>query len=107
MSGILFLSCWLFGLRLPTLEFVGWWVELGLGAEMRTSMRPHSDEYSLGSEVLSFQWFGLGAPTTGASARPWACEPRSCKPPGVAKTNKQTKKPHNSNKVKNKIRLGN
>ena len=48
MSGIVFLSYWLFGLRLPTLEFVGSWVELGLGAEMR----PHSDEYSLGSEVL-------------------------------------------------------
>ena len=52
MSGIVFLSYWLFGLRLPTLEFVGCWVELGLGAKMRTSGRPHSDEYSLGSEVL-------------------------------------------------------
>ena len=48
----MFLSYWLFGLRLPALEFVGCWVELGLGAEMRTSGRPHSDEYSLGSEVL-------------------------------------------------------
>ena len=52
MSGIVFLFYWLFGLRLPTLEFVGYWVELGLGAEMRTSVKPHSDEYSLGSEVL-------------------------------------------------------
>ena len=40
MSGIVFLSYWLFGLRIPTLEFVGCWVELGLGAEMRTSVRP-------------------------------------------------------------------
>ena len=52
MSGIVFLSHWLSGLRLSTLEFVGSWVELGLGAEMRTSRRPHSDRYSLGSEVL-------------------------------------------------------
>ena len=39
-------------LSLPTLGFVGYWVELDLGAEMRNSMRPHSDEYSLGSVVL-------------------------------------------------------
>ena len=52
MSEIVFLSYWLFGLRLPTLGFVGYWVELGLGAEMRNSVRLHSDEYSLGSEVL-------------------------------------------------------
>ena len=52
MSGIVFLSYWLFGLRLPTLEFVGYWVELGLGAEMRNSVRPPSGEYSLGSEVI-------------------------------------------------------
>ena len=43
MSGIVFLFYWLFGLRLPTLEFVGSWIESGLGAEMRTSGRPHSD----------------------------------------------------------------
>ena len=48
----MFLSYWLFGLWLPALEFIGCWVEMGLGAEMRTSRRPHSDEYSLGSEVL-------------------------------------------------------
>ena len=53
MSGIVFLFYWLFGLRLPTLEFVGYWVELCLDAEMRNSVRPHADEYSLGSEVLS------------------------------------------------------
>ena len=52
MGEIVLLSYWLFGLRLPALEFVGCWVELGLGAEMRTSRRHHSDEYSLGSEVL-------------------------------------------------------
>ena len=52
MSGIVFLSYWLFGLRLPTLEFVGYWVEVSLGAEMWNSVRPHSDEYYLGSEAL-------------------------------------------------------
>ena len=52
MSGIVFLFYWLFGLGPPTLEFVGCWVELGLGAEMRTSVRPHYNEYSLESEVL-------------------------------------------------------
>ena len=54
MSGIVFLSYWLFGLKLPTLQFVGCWVELGLGSEMRTSGGPHSDECSLGSEVLCY-----------------------------------------------------
>ena len=68
MIGIVLLFYWLFGRRLLTLGFVGYWVELGLGAEMRNSMIPHSNEYSLGS------------------AR--ACEPRSRKPPGVAKQNK-------------------
>ena len=48
----MFLSYWLFGLRLPAVEFVGYLVELCLGAEMRTSGRPHSNEYYLGSEVL-------------------------------------------------------
>ena len=48
MSGIVFLSYLLFGLRLPTLEFVGYWVELDLGADMTNSVRPHSDEYSWG-----------------------------------------------------------
>ena len=52
MNGIVFLSYWLFGLRLPTLKFVCYWVEPGLGAEIRNSVAPHSDEYSLGSEVL-------------------------------------------------------
>ena len=49
---IVFLYYWLFGLRLPTLEFVGYWVELVLGTEMRTSVRPQSNEYPLGCEVL-------------------------------------------------------
>ena len=52
MGGVVFLSYLLFGLRLPTLEFVGCGVELCLGAEMGTSVRPHSGEYSLESEVL-------------------------------------------------------
>ena len=52
LSGIVFLFYWLFGLRLPTLEFVGYCVELGLGAEKKNSVRPQSDEYFLGSEVL-------------------------------------------------------
>ena len=52
MDLIVFLSYWLFDLRLPALEFVGCWVELGLGAEMRTSRSPHSSEYSLGYEAL-------------------------------------------------------
>ena len=43
MGGAVFLSYWLFGLRHPTLEFAGSWTELGLGAEIRTSGRPHSD----------------------------------------------------------------
>ena len=54
MSGIVFLSYWLFGLRFPPLEFVGCWVELGLCAKMRTSGRCHSNKYSLGSEVLCY-----------------------------------------------------
>ena len=52
MVGIVFLLYWLYALRLPALEFVGCWIELGFGAEMKTSRRPHSDEYSLGPEVL-------------------------------------------------------
>ena len=43
MGMAVFLSCWLFGLRCPTLEFVGSWVEPSLGAEMRTSGRLHID----------------------------------------------------------------
>ena len=43
MSGIVFLSFWLFSLRLLILEFVGYWVGLGLGAEMGNSVSPHSD----------------------------------------------------------------
>ena len=48
----MFLSYWLLGLRLPTLEFIGSCVDLDLGSEMGMSVRSHSDEYSLGSEVL-------------------------------------------------------
>ena len=63
MGEAVFLSSWLLTLRHPALEFAGSWIELGLGAEMRISGRPHSDEYSLWSEFLLVQWFGLGAPT--------------------------------------------
>ena len=52
MGVTVFLSYWFFGLRLPVLELLGCWVELGLATEKRTSRRPHSDEYFLGSEVL-------------------------------------------------------
>ena len=41
MGGAVLLSYWLFGLRHPALEFAGGWIELGLGAEMRTSRRSH------------------------------------------------------------------
>ena len=50
----MFLSSWVFGLRLPAQESVGCGVMLGLGANMRTSGRPHADEYSLGSEILCY-----------------------------------------------------
>ena len=43
MGGAVVLSYWLFGLRSPALEFAGSWIEPGLGAEMRTSGRLHSD----------------------------------------------------------------
>ena len=58
MSGIVFLSYWLFGLRLPTLEFVGCWVELGLGAEMRTSGRltPMNIPWGLRFSVSPVVW---------------------------------------------------
>ena len=37
MGGVVFLCYWLFGLRHPALAFAGSWVELGLGAQIRTS----------------------------------------------------------------------
>ena len=52
MDGIVFLFYWLFGWVLHVLEFVGYLVELGVGVEMRTSRRLHSDEYLLGSQVI-------------------------------------------------------
>ena len=54
MGGAVCLSYWLFGVRRPAMEFAGSWIELGLGAEIRNSVRPHSIEYSLGSEVLYY-----------------------------------------------------
>ena len=98
----MFLSYWLFGLRLPTLVFVGYWVELGLGSEMRNSMRPHSTEYSPGSEVLCYSsGSDLELPLQEFWPYPWIVnqDPTSCM--GCQK------KRENNNKVKNKIRLGN
>ena len=37
----MFLSYWLYGLRLSALDFADSWVEPGLGVEMRTSGVPH------------------------------------------------------------------
>ena len=104
MRGIVFLFYRLFGLRLPILEFVGYWVELGLGAEMRNSVRPHSNEYSQGSEVLC-QCSGLDS----------ELPPQELPPDSVLANQDPTsrvwwppkKKRENSNKVKYKIRLGN
>jgi len=52
MGGNMFLSYWLYGLRLSALDFADNWVEPGLGAEMRISGRPHSDKHFWRSEVL-------------------------------------------------------
>ena len=99
MSGIVFLFYWLFGLRLPTLEFVGSWVELCLGAEIRNSVRPHSNEYSLGSEVLCW--------SSGSDSELPPQEPD----PGFMNQDPAIclgrEKKENNNEVKNKIRLGN
>ena len=65
MSGIVILSYWLFGLRLPTLEFVSCWVELGLGAEMRTSRKPPMN-IPWGLRFTASPVFGPRAPTEGA-----------------------------------------
>ena len=76
------LLLWLFGLWLPALEFVSCWVELGLGAKMRTSGRPYSDEYSLWSEVVLYLFSGLDLELP--SQEPWPDpqpmnqDPRSC-----------------------------
>ena len=37
MGGVVFLSCWLFGIGCPALELAGCWVELGLSVEMDIS----------------------------------------------------------------------
>ena len=86
----------LFGLRLPTLEFLGCWVELGLGAEMRNSMRPHSDEYSLGSFSVS-----LVVQTPSSHCRSFGPTPRLVnQDPSMCMGRKKKK---NSNKVKIKL----
>ena len=43
MGGVVFLSYWLFGVRCPALEPAGSWLELGLGVEMDTSKKAHTD----------------------------------------------------------------
>ena len=37
MSGVIFLSCYLFGMGRPALELAGCWVELGFGTETEIS----------------------------------------------------------------------
>ena len=99
----MFLFYWLFGLRLPTLEFVGYWVELCFAAEMRNSVKPHSDEYSLGYEVLcESSGSDLELPLQVLPPDPGLAnqDPASC-------LGWQKKKKEKNNKVKNKIRLGN
>ena len=39
MDGVVFLSCWLFGMGCPALELAGSWVELGLSVETEISGR--------------------------------------------------------------------
>ena len=48
----MFVSYWLYGLRLSALDFADSWVEPDLGAEMRISGRPHCDKYFWGSDIL-------------------------------------------------------
>ena len=54
MGGAMILSCWLFRLKCPGLEFASSWVEPGLGAELRTSVKPHTNSYSLGPKALCY-----------------------------------------------------
>ena len=95
MGGIVFLPYWLFGLRLPALEFVSSWVELGLAAKMDLWETSVWWIFPGVWGSLLVQWFRLGAPTTGAQARPLAHEPRSHKPCRVAHTHteKNPKRP--------------
>ena len=100
MGEFVFLSYWLFGLRLPALEFVVFWVELALGAMVRTSGRPHSNEYSLGSEVLCYSsGLDLKVPLEELQSNPWFMNQDPASHMGWQKTNKQTtKKELNTNK---------
>ena len=43
MDEVVFLSCWLFGVRCPALEPACSWAELGLGVKMDISRRAHTD----------------------------------------------------------------
>ena len=47
IDGTVFLPCWLFGLRQPTLEHIGCWVGPGLGEKMAASRRAHANEHLL------------------------------------------------------------
>ena len=52
VGDFVYLSCLLFGMRLPALVFVDIWVELGFRVEMGTSWRALANEYSPGPEIL-------------------------------------------------------
>ena len=43
MGGVVFLSCYLFGMGRPALELAGYWVELGLSIETEISGRALAD----------------------------------------------------------------
>ena len=76
MDGVVFLSCWLFGMGHPTLELASHWVELGLSVEMEISGRALPDWYYMGpggpswSSVLD--WLSqlvVSGPTPGRSTK--------------------------------------
>ena len=90
-----------FGLRLSKLEFVGLWVELSLGAEMKTSRRPQSDEYSLGSEVLCYSSGPQSElPPEELQSDPWLMNQDLA-------SHRRWQKKEQQQRVKNEIRLGN
>ena len=92
MSVIVFLSYWLFGLRLPTLGFVGYWVELGLGAEMRNSGDLTSMNNPWGLRLSVSPVVRTQSSHRRSFGGTLAREPRSCKPPEAAKKTPKNKK---------------
>ena len=52
MAGAMFLSCCLFSLRLSALEPKGCEAGLGIGAEIGTFGKAHTNNYSLGLPLL-------------------------------------------------------